>query len=162
MEQLRLEATFGHCLVQSLCSKQSPRADCSRPCPVGLRISPSVETTQPLQVTCSTIWLPSPWKNASQCSEGTEHSCVSVCFCCFLSCYGTPSQEFGSVFFTPSHQRSLVQSKMGAAGMKGIREDKFVGNSDKQGTDRVTEQHSNVGPSNTADLNALQVTSLDA
>lgn len=46
--------------------------------------------------------------------------------------------------------------------MKGIREDKFVGNSDKQGTDRVTEQHSNVGPSNTADLNALQVTSLDA
>lgn len=46
--------------------------------------------------------------------------------------------------------------------MKGIREDKFVGNSDKQDTDRVTEQHSNVGPSNTADLNALQVTSLDA
>lgn len=89
-------------------------------------------------------------------------SCVSVCLPCFLSCYGTPNQEFGSVFFTPSHQKSLVQSKMGAAGIKGIREDKSVGNADRQGTDRVTEEHSNVSPSNTADLNALQVTSLDA
>lgn len=51
---------------------------------------------------------------------------------------------------------------MGAAGIKGTREDKFVGHADKQGTDRVTEEPSNEGPSNTADLNALQVTSLDA
>lgn len=51
---------------------------------------------------------------------------------------------------------------MGAAGIKGTREDKSVGNADKQGTERVTEEHSNVGSSNTADLNALQVTSLDA
>lgn len=88
----------------------------------------------------------------------------------------TPVSQFVSVASCPvtGHQtKSLALSslhppirdplgKMGASGMKGIREDKFVGNSDKQDTDRVTEQHSNVGPSNTADLNALQVTSLDA
>jgi len=37
-----------------------------------------------------------------------------------------------------------------------------AGNLDKQHTDRVTEERSNTGPSNTVDLNALQVTSLDA
>lgn len=51
---------------------------------------------------------------------------------------------------------------MGAAGTKGIREVESVGNADKQDTDRVTEERSNVGPSSTADLNVLQVTSLDA
>lgn len=163
MEQLRLEATSGHGLVQSLCSKQS-----------------FLEQVVPDLVQLGFVYL-QVWRLGSLSGQpvplfGYPHhgkilpcvqrelncSCTSVCFPSFLSCWGTPNQEFGSVSFTASHQRSLVEGKTGAAAIKGTREDESVGNADKQGTDRVAEEHSNVGPSNTADLNELQVTSLDA
>lgn len=79
-----------------------PRATCSRPCPVGLWVSPNVEPTQPLWATCSTVWLPSPWKMLPKIQRELNCCCPSVCFLFFLSCLGTPNQE------SVSHQRSLV------------------------------------------------------
>lgn len=104
---LRLAGTSGNGLVQPPCSKGAQLEQASQGhVPFVFLISPSMDTSQPLWATCSSIWPPSHWNLFPQCLNGI--SCISVCIQYLSPCTEKTCLPTGKLFSKGHNTRIKV------------------------------------------------------